>query len=170
MRAVAVAIAGALLAAAGPAAARPHPSILQSKKLWATVNVCDTVGHPDSFGVRGSMPGSGRRGEEMFMRFRVQFLGASDGRWHFLRAGGDSGFVDVGTATRARQAGVTFTVTPPPAGRSAHQLRALVNFEWRRGDTVVRHARRRTSAGHPATAGADPPSFSAATCAISAER
>jgi len=169
MRAVVVAIAGALMAA-GPASARSADAIPHPRKLWATVNVCDTVGHPDSFGVRGSMPGSGRRREEMFMRFRVQFLSASDGRWHMLRPGGDSGFVDVGTAARARQAGVTFTVTPPPRGRSAHQLRAVLSFEWRRGDTVVRHARRRTTAGHPGTAGADPASFSAATCAIGAER
>jgi len=165
MGAVLAAIAGALLAA-GPAAARPGPPTVQSKRLWATVNVCDTVGHPDSIGIRGSMPGSGRRGEEMFMRFRVQFLGAADGRWRNVRAGGDSGFVDVGSAVRTRQAGVTFTVTPPPPGRSAHQLRGIVTFEWRHGDAVVRRVRRRTTAGHVNTPAADPPSFSAATCAI----
>jgi hypothetical protein len=165
MGAVLAAVAGALLAA-GPAAARPRPPTVQSKRLWATVNVCDTVGHPDSIGIRGSMPGSGRRGEAMFMRFRVQFLSAADGRWRNLTAGGDSGFVGVGSAVRTRQSGVTFTVTPPAAGRNPHQLRGLVTFEWRRGTTVVRRARRRTTAGHANTAGADPASFSAATCAI----
>src|SRR5262245_47393421 len=45
------------------AGARTADSILHSKRLWATVNVCDTVGHPDSLGIRGSMPGSGDRRE-----------------------------------------------------------------------------------------------------------
>src|SRR4051812_36748658 len=139
------AIATALTLAPAAASARPADPIYQNKRLWATVNVCDTVGHPDSIGIRGSMPGSGDRAEDMFMRFRVQFLGAADGRWRNVRAGGDSGFVDVGSAVRTRQAGVTFTVTPPPPGRSAHQLRGIVTFEWRHGDAVVRRVRRRTT-------------------------
>ena len=64
----------ALLMAVLPAgaSARRADSIFHNKRLWATVNVCDTVGHPDSIGIRGSMPGSGDKAELMFMRFQVQ--------------------------------------------------------------------------------------------------
>ena len=101
-----------------------------SKRLWATVNVCDTVGHPDSIGIRGSMPGDGDKAEVMFMRFQVQLFDADDARWHNL-AGADSGFVEVGSARKARQSGNTFTITPPRAGAAPYLLRGAVTFEWR---------------------------------------
>jgi hypothetical protein len=149
----------------GPAAA-DQPS-LDSARLWATVNVCDSVGHPDSIGIRGSMPGLGNRAVGLFMRFRVQYLAQGTSEWRNLVPGGDSGFVAVGTGrARARQFGQTFTITPPRAGQGPYVLRGLVSFEWRKGDVVLRRARRRTTAGHPNTAGADPPGFSAATCEI----
>ena len=80
----------ALLVGAAPAtaASRQADPILHDKRLWATVNVCDTVGHPDSIGIRGSMPGDGDKTEVMFMRFQVQLFGAADARWHNL-AGAD---------------------------------------------------------------------------------
>lgn len=143
-------------------------SILHSKRLWATVNVCDTVGHPDSLGIRGSMPGSGDRHEEMFMRFQVQYFKPSDEEWHDLGTAADSGWVDVGNARpTARQAGRTFTVTPPRPGAAPYLMRGVVTFEWREDGMTVRRARKRTSANHPNTAGADPPAASAATCSVS---
>jgi hypothetical protein len=159
----------ALLAAVAPAgaAARSAPSIYQNKRLWATVNVCDTVGHPDSIGIRGSMPGSGDRAENMFMRFQVQYYTAQDELWHNLGEGADSGFVEVGSAKyRTRQSGRTFTITPPRPGSPAYLLRGVVTFEWRKDGEVTRHARKRTTSGHPDTKGADPRGFSAATCSI----
>jgi hypothetical protein len=154
-----------LLVPAG-ASARRADSIFHNKRLWATVNVCDTVGHPDSIGIRGSMPGSGDRAEVMFMRFQVQFFDADDAHWHSL-AGADSGFVAVGSARyKTRQSGNTFTITPPPAGAPAHLLRGVVTFEWRQDGVVVRRARKSTTAAHPNTAGADPAGFTAATCSI----
>jgi hypothetical protein len=159
----------ALLAAVAPAgaAARSAPSIYQNKRLWATVNVCDTVGHPDSIGIRGSMPGSGDRAENMFMRFQVQYYTAQDELWHNLGEGADSGFVEVGSAKyRTRQSGRTFTITPPRPGSPAYLLRGVVTFEWRKDGEVTRHARKRTTSGHPDTNGADPRGFSAATCSI----
>jgi hypothetical protein len=159
-----------LLAAIAPAAAaaRDKPSIYDNKRLWATVNVCDTVGHPDSIGIRGSMPGSGDRREEMFMRFQVQFLSAQDRRWHNLATGADSGFIDVGSARfRTRESGRTFTITPPRPGTPPYLLRGVVTFEWREDGDVVRRARKRTTVGHTKTKGSDPVGFSAATCMIS---
>jgi hypothetical protein len=156
--ALALLTAGAVWAPAAPAAQR-------SKLLWATVNVCDTAGHPDGIGVRGSMPGTGDAADRLFMRFRIQFRGRG-GRWRAIGPAGDSGWVDVGSGrARARQAGRTFTVVPPTRG-GAFVLRGVVVFQWRRGGRVVRRGRARTRAGHPGTAGADPPSASAATCTI----
>ena len=156
----------ALLMAAAPAgaAARQADPILHDKRLWATVNVCDTVGHPDSIGIRGSMPGDGQKAEVMYMRFQVQLFGA-DARWHNLE-GADSGFVAVGSARKARQSGNTFTVTPPRPGAAPYLMRGVVTFEWREAGQVVRHARRGTTAPHPNTAGSDPAGFSSATCTI----
>jgi hypothetical protein len=169
------ALAGALafLAAAAPGMAAETPpsaaaaAVARDPGPWATVNVCDTTGHPDGIGIRGAMPGTGDRGDELFMRLQVQFFRRADGTWRGLGRGADSGFLDVGHgAARVRQAGRTFTLSPPAAGQPAFLLRGLVTFEWRRDGQAVRRARRLTSAGHDDAIGADPIGFSAATCSI----
>ncbi len=153
---------GGSVAPAGAQTATATPS----KLLWATVNVCDTQDHPDTIGIRGSMPGTGVREQKMFMRFQLQFYDGSDKQWHNLGASGDSGFVDVGSAKfRRRQSGRNFTVTPPPTG-SSYLLRGTVTFEWRLAGEVVKRARMRTSAGHGNTAGADPAGRSTASCTV----
>jgi hypothetical protein len=152
--------AGAASVAGGPPRAR-------ESLVWATINVCDTTGYPDGVGIRGSMPGTGDRRDTLFMRLQVQFYRASDGSWQRLGRAGDSGFLELGHGdVRARQAGRTFTVMPPPADRPAFLMRGLVVFEWRRDGAVLRGARRLTSPGHPGTPGADPLDFSSATCAV----
>ena len=155
----------ALLLAPAPAAAG---TFAHSKRLWATVNVCDTVGHPDALGIRGSMPSDGSKADTMFMRFQVQFFNPADKHWHNLGPEADSGFVEVGSAARTRQSGITFTITPPRAGSAPYLLRGSVTFEWRDDQgTVVHRERKRTTANHPGTKGSDPVGFSAATCMIS---
>ena len=157
---IVLAVLAAVAAAAPGAAAAPR-----SKLLWATVNVCDTAGHPDGVGIRGSMPGTGVASDRLFMRFRLQFRGRRGG-WRAIGPAGDSGWVDAGSGrARARQAGRTFTVTPPARGR-AFVLRGVVVFQWRRGGQILHRARTLTRAGHPGTAGADPAGASAATCTI----
>jgi hypothetical protein len=155
-----------LFALAVPAAAAA------ARGPWATVNVCDTASNPDTIGIRGSMPAAIAAHPpafELFMRFRVQYE-RSDGSWRLLSTGGDSGFIDAGRArTRgSRQAGHSFTLSPPRAG-NVYTLRGLVTFEWRaKNGSVVRRARKRTTAGHRSAAGADPEGFSAAECTITA--
>ena len=140
-------------------------TIDKSRHLWATVNICDTEQSPDTIGVRASMPGSAKKGERMFMRFRVQFLSPADHRWHnFMAEGTDSGFVPVGAATyKARQSGWTFPFSLQPG--QTYELRGVVSFEWRRGDRVVRRAAKRTTKGHK-TALSEPKGYSAGTCVI----
>jgi hypothetical protein len=145
---VAALVAGAAL----PASAAAAP--------WATVNVCDTAAHPDTIGIRASMPGS-PRGARAGMRFQVQYLAA--GRWRAV-AGTDSGWRGVGvTAGAAIESGWTFKFASP-VGRVT--LRGFVRFRWRRHGHTVRRAHRVTSAGHRSRIGADPAGYSAATCAL----
>jgi hypothetical protein len=163
MRRLLVILALAALAfAAAPAAgeARPAPVV------WATVNVCDTQESPNEIGIRGSMTGLARF-SRMYMRFRVQFQDAK-GRWRTLKNGplSDSGWERVATGRRGEHdAGWSFQFKPPASG-GAHVLRGVVAFEWRRAGRVLRRERAFTEAGHPGTAGAEPPDFSAETCEI----
>lgn len=160
-------VAVAALGAGPAAAAKKAPSISKSKLLWATVNICDTPSHPDTVGLRGSMPGSGDRKEQMFMRFQLQYFDQKDEEWHNIDASGDSGFVPVGSGRfKQRQSGRNFTVRPPRTG--AFILRGAVTFEWREDGEVVRRARKKTTAKHGRTAGADPARFSAAKCEVRA--
>jgi hypothetical protein len=169
-RLLAALLLGGALALPTPALAGPAPDASarapRDALLWATINVCDTVGHPDGVGVRGSMPGTGDRRDSLFMRLQLQYL-TSDGRWRGIGRSGDSGFLALGRGdARVRQAGRTFTVTPPGEGRPAFVLRGLVTFEWRRDDEIVRRARRATQTGRAGTPGPPPADFSAATCSV----
>lgn len=164
MRSSCATLAAFLLLAASASAAEGS-SIYESKLLWATINYCDTAKHPDTIGIRASMPGSGVKSERMFMRFQVQYYRADENKWHNIGDTGDSGFIEVGSARfKARRTGRDFVIKPPATG--SWILRGAVTYEWRRGGEVVRRARKRTRSGHPSTVGADPKGFSAAKCEI----
>jgi hypothetical protein len=154
----------ALAAFSSTAQAAPRPST-----LWATVNICDTLRHPDQMGVRASMPGNGTR-ERMFMRFHAQFYDASKNTWSDVKTGGVSPWILAGSAMFvARQAGYTFTFKPPAPG-SSYTLRGAVDFQWRakrhRRTVVVRRARANTKGGLKSISGADPPGYSSGVCTI----
>jgi hypothetical protein len=152
-----------VLLATAPASAG---SFQKSRHLWATVNVCDTERNPDTIGIRASMPGLGRKGETLWMRFRVQYFSEAGQKWHnFTVDGADSGYVRVGRHSRhkALQSGYLFPFTPDVGER--YRLRGAVEFQWRRRGRVMRNARELTTAGRrPAVA--DPEGYSAATCDI----
>jgi len=131
------------------------PAGAAERRLWATVNVCDTKAHPDEIGIRASLPA---RRPRAGVRFRVQYREAANGRWRWAKAA-DSCWH---RARRARETGWSFEV----AGQGTRILRGVVNYRWKRDGTVVRRARRVTELGHRSTAGADPADFSAATCRI----
>lgn len=147
---------------AGAGAAKPKGSGV----LWATVNVCDTASAPNTIGIRGSMPGSGKRATRMFMRFQVQYRNAK-GAWKPATSL-DTGFLPLGTGkgVGARESGHSFTIRPSSSGAASERyiLRGLVTFQWRgAGGQVIRTSRRLTTAGHRSKV-ADPPRYSAAVC------
>jgi hypothetical protein len=156
------AVAALLIAPASVPAATP---LERSPDLWATVNVCDTEASPDKIGIRGSMPGIGKR-STLYMRFDVHYLDKADGKWHNLEEKGNPGLMKVGTTkNRVLESGYTFRFKPPGDG-GAHTLRGSVTFVWKRRGRTVERLREVTEAGHKSLKGADPPGFSAATCSI----
>ncbi len=137
----------------------------QLRQLWATIDVCNaTDDPPHTIGIRGSMPGTGDPHEQMYMRFRLQYLDSADGVWVDLGSQANPGFIAVGPAKGSRQGGATFTLKPV-AGQ-ALELRGVVTFQWRSGTTVLESLSRPTTAGHKSLAGADPAGFSAASCPL----
>lgn len=141
-------------------------SLLQSRELWATVDVCNPSDQPNTVGVRGSMPGDGHSKDAMHMRFQLQYLEeAKTNTWIDLAHGGDSGFIAVGTGKTARQGGTSFQLMPV-TGKPAFTIRGLVTFQWRHGARVLHEVTRTTSAGHKSVADADPVGYSAAQCLI----
>ena len=139
--------------------------LLVSKELWATIDVCSPTDQPNTVGIRGSMPGDGRPSGRMYMGFRLQYLDRASNHWVDLASGATPRFVAVGAAGSARQGGRSFQLVPV-AGKPAFTLRGVVDFQWRRGGTVLASAVRATTAGHQSLAGADPAGFTAAGCLI----
>ena len=116
----------------------PTPSahaLLSSRELWATIDVCNPADQPDTVGIRGSMPGDRHSHDKMYMSFRLQYLNASK-QWVDLSSGASSSFVAVGSGASARQGGTSFELKPV-AGKPAVTLRGVVDFQWRRGSTVL---------------------------------
>ncbi len=161
--------ASALSATAPAASARTstahQSSLLQSRELWATVDLCNPADQRDTIGIRGSMPGDGSSGDSMYMRFQLQYM-SSHGSWLSLARGGNSGFVAVGVAKATRQAGTSFQLMPVK-GKPAYLLRGFVTFQWRQDGKVLHEATRTTSAGHHGVADADPRGYTAAECKMS---
>jgi len=147
-----------------PTPSTPH-SVLKSRLLWATIDVCSPADQPDTIGIRGSMPGDDQTHGTMYMSFRVQYLDPTTTHWVDLGGGASTGFVEAGTAAAPRQAGRSFTLTPVP-GKPAFTLRGVVSFQWRLGASIVQSGSRTTTPGRHSLAGADPASFSAASCQI----
>jgi hypothetical protein len=163
-RAASVTLTGLLVATAAVAAATTGIPKQTSPLLWATINVCDTAAHPNTIGIRGSMPGTGDAHEQMYMQFVVEYRSPT-GHWHFRSGGGESRFVAVGNGSfSSRQAGWNFVLAR--SSTETYTLRGIVVFEWRVNGRAVAHLVRATRAGHRAAAGADPAGYSSATCTI----
>jgi hypothetical protein len=154
--ALTLALLGALaVPTAAGAAVVPAPD-----ELWATVNVCDTLRHPNEVGVRAAMPGR-PRGAGRRMRFRLQWRDGD--RWRYVE-GADSGWRRLSRARGSLvESGWSFEFAPP---RRPIAFRGVVRYRWIEDGRIVRRALELTEAGHRSTAGADPEDYSAASCSI----
>jgi hypothetical protein len=146
-------------------ASKLERELLHSHELWATIDVCSPADQPNTVGIRGSMPGDGHAHDTMYMSFRLQYLDGATKSWVNLSSGASSGFVAVGSGASARQGGTSFELKPV-TGKPAVKLRGVVDFQWRRGRTILVSGTEPSSAGHLSLAGADPASYSAASCVI----
>ena len=151
-----------LLACLPPATANAGP-----EDLWATVNVCDSPGAPNTIGIRASMPGDGSAAR-MYMRFEAHWYST---KWRrFVPTGSSSRWVSAGSARyESSQAGYSFQFDDPPLG-TTFMMRGKVSYQWRarRGKrwVTVRRATRLTRAGIAGVAGGDPAGRSDARCLI----
>ena len=155
-----------LVVACGLAAASAAPAATTPKDLWATINICDTTGHPNEMGVRASIPGDADH-TRMYMRFSAQYYDRKNQLWSDVTGSGVSKWRSLGSGDhRSAQSGYTFGFDPPAAGKT-FTLRGAVDFKWTKGRRVVRTAHLVTKSGHPRTPGADPKTYSASLCEIS---
>jgi hypothetical protein len=162
------ALATAVLAPAALARSGGHPpspqairaavrSVESSKLLWATVNICDTKGHPDTIGIRGQTP-SLPFATTISMTIQVDY-------WN-----GAKFVADPHAITRINlgdpvdeviQNGANFTFNPPVT------LSGTIEFQWKRAGKVIGSASRLTGHGYKHVADGDPTGYSTATCRIS---
>lgn len=146
-------------------ASAPRHSLLSSRELWATIDVCNAADEPDTVGIRGSMPNDGHEKDAMYMRFQLEYMDPKSKAWSVPTHGADSGFIALGAARTGRQGGTSFQLGAPKS-QPGYTMRGVVTFQWRRAGRVMHQATRTTSAGHTNVARADPPGYSAAQCVI----
>jgi hypothetical protein len=140
-------------------------ALVDSHELWATIDVCNGPHQANTVGLRGSMPGDGQPHDRMYMSFRLQYLDTTTKAWVDLGSGATPSFLPVGAAGATRQDGASFQLVPV-AGKPAVTLRGVVDFQWRRGESILASAARATSTGHRSVAGAEPANYTAASCLI----
>ena len=154
------AIAALLACCAIPAVAAG--SAKRPRGLWATINICDTDAHPNTIGIRASMPGDGQH-SRMYMRFADQYYSASKQAWLTVQRGP---WQSVGSGIYARrESGRSFEITPDPG--TSYEMRGLVDFRWTLHGHTIRSYQLVTRRGHHGTMGADPRGYSASLCTIS---
>jgi hypothetical protein len=140
-------------------------TLLRSRDLWATIDVCNPPDQRNYVGIRGSMPADGHARDKMYMSFRLQYMETAGKRWVDLASPKAPVYVFVGAAGSVRQGGRSFQLVPRP-GKPAATLRGVVSYQWRRGKKVLQSVTRATTAGHKSLAGADPAGYSAASCVM----
>jgi len=159
---LAVAATPALGAASGPTPNQIKSAVHnaeRSKRLWATINVCDTRKHPHTIGIRSEAPALGFQAT-ISISIAVDFYSKTDKR--FEPDPNATKMIKVGPVTHGiHQRGVTFRFAPH-TGR----LRGTATFSWMRHGKVLGSTKRVTTASHHDADFGDPSGFSAATCMI----
>jgi hypothetical protein len=152
----------ALGSAAGPTPNQIKTAVRsaeRSKRLWATINVCDTRKHPNTIGIRGEAPALGFPAT-ISISLGVDFWSKTDKRYE--PDPNAQRVIKVGPISHGiHQRGVTFRFAPH-TGR----LRGTATFSWKRHGKVLGTAKRVTTSSHHDADFGDPSGFSAATCMI----
>jgi hypothetical protein len=134
-------------------------SAKQSKRLWATVNICDTRRHPNTIGIRGQAPALGFPAS-ISIAISVEFFNPSTKR--FTPDPGVRRSISINNVSDGiQQGGVTFQFP-----RNAGRLRGSATFSWKRGGKLLGRTDRLTTGGHRDADFSDPHGFSAAICRI----
>jgi hypothetical protein len=121
-------------------AARSNASDADDRRLWATVNICDTKGSPNGLGVRTSVPGNGTS-QRIFARYTAQWWSGDQQEWLTVGGSGVTDWIFVGDADMSsRQAGWTFRFVQPPEG-TTYVMRGIVELQWREAAQTARKAR-----------------------------
>jgi len=156
----------AALACGRPARPAPRPRGRLGASVHASCGRRSTSAAPKtsrtSSGSAARCQATASRGRHVH-ELRLQFLSSTTKHWADL-AGTTRAFISVGRGG-GRQGGQSFQLKPV-AGKPAILLRGLVEFQWRRGKKVAAVHPASNHRGHRSLAGADPPTFSAATCLI----
>src|ERR671935_1671485 len=98
---------------------------------WAQINICN----PTQLGARAQLAGDGSD-DTMQVRFTAQWL-SPDG-WVPLEGQATSPWLDAGSAEFTwQQAGWTFSLSLPPEGGQAYQLRAIAEMQLGSGQTAT---------------------------------
>jgi hypothetical protein len=159
---LAVVATPALGSAAGPTPDQVKAAVRsaeRSKRLWATINVCDTHKHPRTIGIRGEVPALGFPAT-ISISLGVDFWSKTDKR--FEPDPQARRMIKLGPVSHGiHQRGVTFQF-------AAHtgRLRGTAKFSWTRRGKVLGSTKRVTTSNHHDADFGDPSGFSAATCTI----
>ena len=104
------ALAAVVVASPTIAAAAAKHAATAGSANWATIDICDSVTHPDTIGIRGAMAGDGHARDKMFMRFRVEYRKSAN-VWRLV-AGADSGWLPLGSADVIARQAERWTASP----------------------------------------------------------
>ena len=131
----------------------------RSKRLWATINVCDTRKHPRTIGIRGEAPALGFPAT-ISISIAVDFYSKADKR--FEPDPNATKMIKLGPVSHGiHQRGVMFQFA-----RHTGRLRGTATFSWTRRGKVLGSTKRVTTPSHHDADFGDPSGFSAATCMI----
>ena len=156
------AAAGSGHRSAGPSRSQISTAVARverSRKLWATINICNTKHHPNVVGIRGQMPALGF-GSQLTMQVELRYWSDAEKRYKLLPTTTQT--ISLGNESNGvHQGGVSF-----PFSAHAGTLAGIVRFDWRLKSRSIGHTVRRTSTGHPDADQSDPVHFSAGKCEI----
>jgi hypothetical protein len=164
--AAAIAVAGAGTAVAGAPTPRQVQRAVRtaetSRSLWATVNICNSPGHPDEIGIRGQMPALGFTST---MSMTIQLNAWSKTTRSFAAIQSPNAVNDVPVGAHSRGLEQSGSVFPFHKGQKG-LWDATIVFTWKRAGRTLGQTQRTTAAGHPDADFGSPPHHSAAQCRI----